>query len=263
MRIATYNFCQGGADFEATHRVLAALDADILLAQELRDLEDYLTHGRRTWRDLGYCKPLWRPVFGHRRWGSAIFVKDGVLDEIPTPEPLTGWVVGAKVTSLPNSEPLTVFSIHTPTRESNYYPWQAQEVLEYLETQRSANQVVGGDFNVIISDPGPASTRTDNELEQQIRIYLRRTLGLVNCWQTIHPNTPLPTTYHGCPQAQSHIDGLFISPGGVADLTDCWVMGAERETWSEGDHYPVIATFDAMRPAFSPRVLRRAPATRL
>ena len=261
MRIATYNFCQGGADFDATYRVLAALDADILLAQELRDPAEYLTKGHRTWQDLDYCDPLWHPVADHGRWGSAIFVKHGVLSDIPTPAPLTGWVVGAQITGMPNAEPLTVFSMHTPTRESNYYPWQAQEVLEYLKTRRVANWVVGGDFNVSISDPGAPSTREDNALEQQIRTYLRRTLGLANCWQTVHPNTPLPTTYHGGRRAQAHIDGLFVAPDRAADLVDCWVVGAEREDWGEGDHYPVIATFDAARPAFPLRVLRGVPVT--
>ena len=237
---------------------------DILLAQELCDPAIYLAQARRTWRDLGYREPLWQPVGSHRKWGSAIFVKDGTLRDIPTPAHLAGWVVGAEITALPDasidSRALTVFSVHTPTRESNYYIWQAQEVLEYLATRCAPTLVIGGDFNVIISDPGAASTADDSTLQQGIRTYMRRTLGLVNCWQTINPNTALPTTWHGRPQAQSHIDGLFISPDLFDDLATCWIVGAEREAWDEGDHYPVVATFDATRPEFPRRVLRRVPA---
>ena len=131
MNIATYNFCQGGTDdFNSPYRVLEALQPDVLLGQELCPIDMYLQKSRKNWRDLGYRVAVWETVPTHQKWGSAIFVKEGegIAEKIAIPDALHGWVVGVNLNSSnsihPGSAPLTLFSIHVPTKtENNYYIW--------------------------------------------------------------------------------------------------------------------------------------------
>lgn len=259
MHIVSYNFCQGGADYEAAHRVLAELKPDILLAQELRKPTEYLQRARQTWRHLGYQDPIWHGVPAHppdRQWGSAIFVRAPLVHELPVPPKLEGWVVGLEVRAAAainyGRDSLKIFSIHTPTqRENNNYIRQAQEVLEFLASQDDGTaMIVGGDFNVTISLRNAAADTPNLPTEQEIIAYLRRSLGLVNCWQASNPHQPVPRTFHRTDQSRGHLDGIFVSASWYRYLVDCWVVGAERGDWTEGDHYPVVAAFSSDRPAF-------------
>jgi endonuclease/exonuclease/phosphatase family metal-dependent hydrolase len=269
LRVATYNFCQGGADYDATHRVLQALQPDILFAQELLDPAEYQRRGRVTWQELGYSVSHWRSVRaeGRKQWGSAVFTRQPAREAVAVPEQLAGWVVGA-VLEPPafvqeGGRPLKAFSVHTPTKvEANYYIWQAQEILEFLAEQvQDADLLVGGDFNVTISVRGEIEQPQQTPMELEIIEYMRRAVGLVNCWQVTNPNTLLPRTFHGRDTSNAHIDGLFVSPRWWRYLKSC-MIGSRERGWTEGDHYPVVAEFSEDFPRFGPRVLRpRTPAT--
>jgi hypothetical protein len=94
-----------------------------------------------------------------KHWGSAIFTKKAATRSIRISESLQGWIVGLELDLSElfhhQHQPLRIFSVHTPTRrENNNYPLQAQQVLEFLETQADAPLLVAGDFNVTISTRG-------------------------------------------------------------------------------------------------------------
>lgn len=260
MNVATYNFCNGGPNWDATHTILNELDADIVFAQELRNPSLYQENGTFTWDECHYLKPHWakaptdRPRTEYtdsQRWGSAIFIKEGRLEPVEVDPKLNGWVVGAEwhSTAVENTfgSPIKVFSVHTPTLQSaNYYLWQAQEVCEYLEkTIAGQNAIVAGDFNITISTPHPEQRRENDSLAQEIRDYIRRTLNLLNCWQLTNSNLPLIPT-HG---EKSFIDAIFIS----APLARFLKSSEIRESWKLGDHKPVVAHFSNQMPQFKPR----------
>jgi hypothetical protein len=113
--------------------------------------------------------------------------------------------------------------------------------------------IVGGDFNVTISLRNATIEAPNSPMEREIIEYLRRTLGLVNCWQASNPHQIVPRTFHRTDQSNAHLDGIFVSASWYRYLMDCWVVGVEREDWTEGDHYPVVAEFTNERPVFRPR----------
>jgi exonuclease III len=242
MKLASYNFCQGGANYDACYRILQKLDADIVLGQELRAPHEYLSKAARTWRDLGYQDPVYAQVPSNE-WGSAIFLKKGTAQVISIPDHLFGWIVGVVITGRewvnPDCAFLKVFSVHTPTRKlNNDYFRQAQEVLDFLQTQGVGKQtILGGDFNVTISNQHPSNPT------QRFVDFFRSTLGVLNCWQIINANQPLPRTFHGTPTSNQHIDGIFISPDWYRYLQSSWIVGSQKGDWPDGDHYPVICEY--------------------
>jgi hypothetical protein len=142
MNIATYNFCQGGTDdFNSPYRVLETLHPDILLGQELCPMDRYLQQSGKNWSDLGYRVAAWETVPTHQKWGSAIFVKEGITEPIAIPNALQGWVVGVKLRS-PNllhrgNVPLTIFSIHVPTKQDRAFASYSK----YLSTRRNLPRI--------------------------------------------------------------------------------------------------------------------------
>jgi exonuclease III len=258
MKVVTYNFCKGGPNFHALHKVLAELQPDILFAQELRDPQRYVAETKVSLRTLGYQNPIWCPVPDNsERWGSAIFTKRDVLTPIDIQGPLRGWVVGGECDLLQLFDqqpgPLKLFSVHTPTRDDGNHICQLQLALEYIAEyiathESDASLLVAGDFNVTISSREPSDDARTTSLEQEISTYFRRTLGLINCWQTIHPSAPLSPTYHSY-LSKTHIDGIFISAQWCKYLKTSSIVGENHWTIG-GDHYPVIADFDSEKPEF-------------
>jgi hypothetical protein len=54
--------------------------------------------------------------------------------------------------------------------------------------------VIGGDFNLSVSERHPSEERKNKKCNLEIQSRLRDELGLINCWQTMNPNTPLAQT---------------------------------------------------------------------
>jgi len=119
LTLVTYNLYKGGApDYSAFGRVLAELSPDILLLQEVSKPELYVEHAPEELRER-IASARWGSA-GTNYWGSAIYVRQGILTELPIPDVLQGWVTTAEVDGLawrPGEKPLRIFCVHTPTRE--------------------------------------------------------------------------------------------------------------------------------------------------
>lgn len=261
MRIATYNFCRGGTDFNAPYRILQILQPDILFAQEVLPPSVYEEKAVQTWEDAGYAYPIWKGTPSHGKWGSAIFFKERPFRKIEDFDTLTGWMIGIELDASDplnhTQQPLKLISVHTPTKENNFYPYQAQDMLVELRKHiYGTPTVMGGDFNVTISARNRTETPEVLPVEEEIMRFMRRTLGLVNCWQVANPNTILPRTFHGTATSNSHIDGIFVSSDFYKNIENCWIVGSQRGQWTEGDHYPVIAEFSNQDVEFKKQNIR-------
>ena len=210
-------------------------------------------------KQLGYNDPHHDVVPTHRQWGSGIFLKSGTVKEVViNNQYINGWLVGVEFDvdhplNIFNT-PFTLFTIHTPTKtENNVYIWQLQEVLEYIYQHHKDDTIIlAGDFNVEMSERGAGEHRKNESLEQEIREYLRRNLDLVNCWQLLHPNKPLPSTYVGQGNG-THIDGIFVTSKLQRFLRSCSVIPKEQYQWTYADHCAVVAEFSTEELIFKPR----------
>lgn len=80
--------------------------------------------------------------------------------------------------------------------------------------------------------------------EQRTRHLLdrwRQDLGLLNAWQTLHPNCDPPQTLRWTrqPLVPYHCDGIFIDARLLPNLTHAQVI--QGEAWTRlSDHNPVV-----------------------
>ena len=96
LTLVTYNLYKGGApDYSAFGRVLAELSPDILLLQEVSKPELYVEHAPEELRER-IASARWGSA-GTNYWGSAIYVRQGILSELPIPDVLQGWVTTASL----------------------------------------------------------------------------------------------------------------------------------------------------------------------
>jgi len=255
LTLATHNLYRGGpGDYSAWARDLAALDPDILLLQESSESALYVGNLPPE-RHAQVHSTIWAKAKTETTinyWGSAIYLKHGSSVELPLPADLRGWVVGAEVRDLawhPASPgPLRIFSVHAPTRISRDYEGEVNAVLDAIAPLAIGHAVIiGGDFNVTVSARHGAEERRNTLGEQSIHRRIRDDFGLINCWQTLHPDEALSQTYrhrfHDDPQP-FHIDGLFVPAAWQPFLKSCEI--ANGPTWRgtmNSDHFPIIATF--------------------
>ena len=103
--------------------------------------------------------------------------------------------------------------------------------------------MVGGDFNLSVSERQPSEERKNKKCNLEIQARLRDELGLINCWQTSNPGTPLAQTLRWTtPEPAYHCDGIFVPASWSARLKSCEVLsGPEWDGMS--DHNPVMAEF--------------------
>lgn len=248
LNLVTYNLFKGGpSDYSAFGRVLDELNPDILLLQEVSDPKLYLAHVPADLQEQAACA-IWGKA-GTNYWGSAIYARHGTLTPLPLPSDLGGWITAAEVDDLPwrpAKEPLRVFNIHTPTRENRNYIGEVHRIIDVITSMAEGYDVIiGGDFNMTVSARHEAEPRKNTVQEGEIHRRLRRELGLINCWQALHPNQALPQTYRHQFQADSapyHLDGLFIPASWYRYLDTCDVLNVEP--WvGRSDHFPVTANF--------------------
>jgi endonuclease/exonuclease/phosphatase family metal-dependent hydrolase len=157
-----------------------------------------------------------------------------------------------------STRPLKAFSVHTPTKAASNYICEAQKILAFLKEQAgAADLIVGGDFNFTISKRIAGEMTPQSTLELDLIEYMEQTIGLVNCWQAMNPDTRLPRTFHSRDTSTGHLDGIFVSKRLWHHLVACEIRG-EQHSWTEGDHYPVVAEFDDVTPGFTRRPARQA-----
>ncbi len=96
LTLVTYNLYKGGApDYSAFGRVLTELSPDILLLQEVSKPELYLENAPADLKSQ-VASAHWGNA-GTNYWGSAIYMRQGILTELPIPDALQGWVTAAEV----------------------------------------------------------------------------------------------------------------------------------------------------------------------
>lgn len=261
LKIATHNLYKGGPeDFSAWARNLSALDPDILLLQESCKPASYLgklpANQHVQVSNAIWAAATWESGAETRvnPWGSAIYLRQGSLVELPLPSELRGWVVGAELRDLAwhpaSSGALCAFSIHTPTRENRQYEAEVNAILNEIARLAAGRElIIGGDFNITISTRHPNEERKNTAGEEAIHRRLREEFGLINCWQVLHPDEPLAQTYRHYFQDDEpqpfHLDGLFVPATWRPRLQSCAVFN--DPAWRgarNSDHFPIMAMFD-------------------
>ncbi len=244
MKIVTYNLRSGGRGREHWQRVRTGVAADLLLLQETEDPAAFFSTEpgmRCVWRAAtSTMKPL--------TWGSAVLVRGAVRNCLHLPG-FDGWVAGAEMDApakVADGQPLRVFSLHAPTRPGTSYVALVNEALDAIRPHAEGAQVIiGGDFNLAISEARAGTDRKPTKPEKAIHQRLRDELGLVNCWRLANPTAPLAQTLRWSrnPTIAFHIDGLFVPLGWSRHLRGCSVIAGDE--WQRlSDHNPVVAEFD-------------------
>lgn len=257
MKIVTYNVnkdCKALDYKNHWSQVIAAFDPDVFLAQESRHP-----------KDCGLSQHLleqaiWRPVL--HDYGTAVYAKNGRVTELAVDDH-RGMLAGVEIVGCNhpgNAKRLLAFSLHAPTDENTIAALDRMltSIASIISKAQDADVVIGGDFNVNslgerheseVKDGKPWVT---TKSEKTLLDRLRDKLGLMNCWQTAHPNTPLSQTcrWNRNPIPAYHCDGIFVPSSWEPALQSCEVI--TPEIWRErgnglslprSDHNPVIATF--------------------
>jgi endonuclease/exonuclease/phosphatase family metal-dependent hydrolase len=242
VKIVTYNLRFGGAGRNHWSKVLEEVDPDIFLTQESYPPNQHL------WPllDAGlHCHASWSPV-GKQHWGSAVYIKGCKPTKLDL-QHFGGNVVGVEVPGSAWSNPegcrLRIFSVHAPDQGGD----QALHAIldEIAGVRDGCDLVIGGDFNLTISERHESEPRQTCEAVLRIQARLRDEFGLINCWQTAHPNEPLVQTlrWSGNKETPYHCDGIFVPASWKKRLQRCTVMSDDE--WDKmSDHSPVMAEFE-------------------
>ncbi len=237
MIIASYNMQHNRKSRENWSEVVRSVTPDLLLVQESLEPESCL--------DLGVSSVCWQPIQG--KWGSAVFSKSAKLNWVPLPE-FQGWVVGAEfelpVTAANQISRVRAFSIHAPTGALSYQKFVNQIIDMIAANRNGCELVIGGDFNLTISERHHSESRKTSDADRKIQKRLHDELGLVNCWQSANADKPLAQTlrWDRDPIPAYHCDGIFASQLFSERLVSCEVLTGGN--WSAlSDHNPIVATF--------------------
>ena len=135
-----------------------------------------------------------------------------------------------------------LFSLHAPTGHGDYHK-VVGKILDMLWDCRDGCEIViGGDFNHDVSQRHPSEILTTEKPILAIQERLRDDFGLINCWQTMHPNMPLAQTLRWDKDREPafHCDGIFVPASWASRLVSCEVLSGEK--WVRlSDHNPVVA----------------------
>lgn len=255
MKIATYNLRAGGKAGHRIHwqRLLDTVEPDIFLAQETLHPSEYLA----TDFYQQFAQQMhWQVVPVHRKWGSAVFVRQGQVRPLaPLVTAFEGWVAGVEVTEtgwpLLAGRSLYVFSLHAPRGRSSYVK-QVNAILDCIQEQVPSDEdvIIGGDFNLTVGFRHPTESLGQNYPKLMGR--LQRQFGLMNSWQMANPNQNLPQTLRWSKNKALpfHCDGIFIPARWYPWLESATVLSGEN--WDPlSDHNPVIATLAQPTQAFA------------
>jgi exonuclease III len=245
MKIVTYNLEQGGKDFVHWRRVIEVFNPDLFLVQETAPPDQHLRPDE--YGDLG-SRAVWRPAGVRSGWGTTVYVKRGELRSLDLGG-FDGRLVGVAVDGLcgPTGRPLLAFSLHAPDEGCSQLT--VGRMLDLIARHAGdADVVIGGDFNLTVSDPQPGeqlrTTYTRNmQADGAIRARLREKFGLVSCWRSKNPSEPLAQTLRvgGNPHC-FHVDGIFVPASWLPWLRSCTVVCPPAWT-VPSDHNPVVAEF--------------------
>ena len=138
VRLFAYNVRQGGPrDPTVCERILTQLTPDLLFVQESRHPEHSWLPAFRALDVLSGTHEgswLWEGVSGGR-WGSGLWVRDGLVTPLRLPEDFTGRVVAAVIEDrswpVTGTSPVVALSIHAPTRKGSSYIKEVGRILDF------------------------------------------------------------------------------------------------------------------------------------
>jgi hypothetical protein len=242
MKVATYNILKGGSRRVHWVKMIEDVKVDLLLVQESYPHDEHLPP--LTYPGAGK-RSAWEMVKGNG-WGSAVFTESGSLKSVSVPN-FPGWVVGAEVSGASwqagIGDPLLAFSVHAPSKGEAYWK-QVNRLLDEIKKVAAAREVViGGDFNLTVSD-WPGAERPTCKQDLAIQARLAEEFGLLNCWQAANPDQPLCQTlrWTGDRTIPYHCDGIFVPKSWRDRLRSCQVLAGDD--WNcLSDHNPVVACF--------------------
>ena len=110
--------------------------------------------------------------------------------------------------------------------------------------REDAEIVIGGDFNLTVSERHDAEERTTSNADRKIQTRLKDEFGLINCWQLANPDKPLSQTlrWGSKKEVPYHCDGIFVPKAWEDSLTSCEVISGDL--WDGlSDHNPALAEF--------------------
>lgn len=232
MHLLTWNLNNARA-VAACRRLTAALRPDVLFLQEAPAAVDTFVN----W--------LWRAVPGNR-WGSAIAVASGRIEEVPVAG-YDGWVIGGRWHQPHEQEgrPRYLFSVHSPTsregRKRRSYVQESRAIVQEISDAvgPDAELWIGGDFNFTsFGERQPTeSVQTKPDEREALRHFAG--LGLVPAWSSANPKAPLAQTIRWTrdPKMPFHCDGFLVRPS-ISERIICEVLGGPVITGAS-DHSPV------------------------
>jgi exonuclease III len=245
MKIISYNLRFGGKGRVHWREVIDRYSPSVLLVQESYPPSEHLPED-----DKVESNAVWASAVNSNKsmkWGSGIYLPDCPPTPIEIPD-FHGWVVGAEVENWPHSpaksKKTRFFSIHAPGHKGSYQK-AVNAILDLLlEYRDGCELVIGGDFNLSVSERQEDEEKTTSNADRKIQNRLRDEFGLVNCWQTANPDQPLPQTLRWVskPEVPYHCDGIFVPKEWVAALKSSEVISGEL--WDGlSDHNPVMVEF--------------------
>lgn len=247
MKIVSYNLRSGGKTGQDNHwqRLLSDFSPDIVFAQESLDPRKYFS-GQVEIAD----KRCLHKLVSHGKWGSAIWSKSMDLEPVELPN-FKGSVVGARIMNpIPDSDSQTamIFSIHAPTSPS--YVAEVNKILDEIRVEWDGQPLIlAGDFNVTTARRQSSEPFKNSRQELDLLNRLQADFGLINAWQTLNPEAPLPQTlrWNSKPSIPYHCDAVFVSHQFVPHLATARIESSGD--WGVlSDHNPVIVEMALARP---------------
>ncbi|HYR05172.1 MAG TPA: hypothetical protein VEP71_00665, partial [Gallionella sp.] len=141
------------------------------------------------------------------------------------------------------SQSILFINVHAPSRGN--YEALVMQLLDAVEEKFGAeNKIIAGDFNLTTAYRQSGETIKNTTGELVILERMQGKQGLINAWQFLHPQEPLPQTlrWSNKPLEPYHCDGIFISKTLLPYLQQTEVIC--HDDWTTlSDHNPIVATF--------------------
>ena len=166
-------------------------------------------------------------------WGSAVYIREGTMSELPLPAEHQGWVIAAEIL-LPNADPLVVVSVHARILDRKVRPNldRAFEAIEELLAGRSF--VLGGDLNLSRNYDTAYGTKHHAEFLDGLAAR-----GFFECMRKFHVEEQ--RTFWGRTSRSYQNDHLFVSD----DLADRVSACEVSDHAGLSDHSPLTLHLDS------------------
>lgn len=177
-------------------------------------------------------------AYAAHTWGSAIYVREGSVRELPLPAEHRGWLMAAEI-EVPGAEPMVAISVHARILDGYVRPNldRAFEAVEPLLRERSF--VLGGDLNLSRKYDTVYGTSHHTEFLDGLA-----TRGFFDCVRKFHPQEQ--RTFWGRTKHDYQNDHLFVSDDLAARVDGCAIVDR-----AQSDHSPLRLTLGSAAKAIS------------